>query len=179
MDKVINFINENSHPLFKCVIDAPFKALFDTKGFHFSERAQQFYNQIKHLPHLYVAYTKSQIGNYYIGKSFQNGGRWKRQHAYHLGTLAYHLLKTIRYDDQNHQHWIDALMNIETLEQQDNSYLIELKDEVYICFIPFQFYCNSINLDDKKEIRKINTDFEREVICSFQKLDYNLFKFSE
>lgn len=141
MQLIKNYIQQNYSLLFHHQPNNILTAIFDTKGFRFTVDAQNNYNLIKNQPHLYVAWTNNVNGYYYIGKSFQSGGRWKRQHAYHLGTLAHHLLDTIRYADQNHAHWIEHWMDNETLENiDDNLFSIKLNEEVYISFIPFNIY---------------------------------------
>lgn len=176
MQIIKNYILENSTLLFKHQPHSNQIAIFDSKGFYFAEVAQTIYDQIKHQPHLYVAWTENLEGNYYIGKSFQNGGRWKRQHAYHLGTLAHHFLNTIRYDDQNHAHWIEHWMNSHSMNVVDlNTYSVELKQPVYICFIPFELYSNQSYVSlQKTEIRKINTTIEKQLIQSFRNDNRNL-----
>jgi hypothetical protein len=168
MQIIKNYVRENSTLLFNHKKDNNQMAIFDAKGFYFAEETQAIYNRIKNQPHLYVAWTENQEGHYYIGKSFQNGGRWKRQHAYHLGTLAYHLLNTIRYDDQNHAHWIMHWMRADSINVIDSGiFSVELKDPVYICFIPFEIYSN-YNTLIKTETRKINTSIEKQLIKSYQ-----------
>ena len=125
MGNIKNFVINKSHILFKSnenILSIP----FDNKGFFLSENAQKVYDQIKDLPHLYVAWTDCVNGFFYIGKSYQPGGRWKRQHAYHLGTLAHHLLGTLRDDDQNHQHWIDSWLDVNTLILGNNNHNIKV-----------------------------------------------------
>lgn len=170
MQLIKNYLQQNYSLLFHHKPSNILTAIFDTKGFRFTVDAQNSYNLIKNQPHLYVAWTNNVNGYYYIGKSFQLGGRWKRQHAYHLGTLAHHLLDTIRYDDQNHAHWIEHWMNNETLENiGDNLFSIKLNEEVYISFIPFGIYSdNDFNTLDKNEIRQINTNIERQLIQSYR-----------
>jgi len=170
MQLVKDYVKGNSSILFKGQTLNNQLAIFDSKGFYLSDEAQLLYDKIKNQPHIYVAWTKSKNGYYYVGKSFQIGGRWKRQHAYHLGTLAHHLLNNIRYDDQNHSHWIDHWMHADTIIAiDDNTYMIELKQLVYICFIPFNLYSNyDNNTLEKSEIRNINTMNERLLIESYQ-----------
>jgi hypothetical protein len=170
MQIIKNYVKENSSLLFKYHSVDYKKALLDNKGFYFTDETQKIYNQIKDKPHVYVAWCANQNGYYYVGKSFQIGGRWKRQHAYHLGTLAHHLLNTIRYDDQNHMHWIENWMLKDTLKVvEQDTYSVELKELINICFIPFEIYSNQnyINLE-KSEIRKINSIFEKQLIQSYK-----------
>lgn len=170
MQTIKNYARDNFSLLFQHQPNNTLKSIFDNKGFYFSVDAQNIYSQIKNQPHLYVAWTNNENGNYYVGKSFQSGGRWKRQHAYHLGTLAHHLLNTIRYDDQNHAHWIENWMNIDSLENIDNNlFTVDLKEEIYISFIPFSIYSNQeLNTLEKTEIRKINTNIESQLIQSYR-----------
>ncbi len=164
-----SYIGENSVRLFKTHSEDYLNAIFDEKGFHLSMEAQQKYDQVKSTPHIYIAFTKNVYGHYYIGKSYQNGGRWKRQHAYHLGTLAYHILKTIRYDDQNHQHWIDQWMDLNKVQISTSPFSIYLKEAVYIVFLPFELYSEtSYTILPKSEIRAINTRTESELINHFK-----------
>lgn len=170
MQLIKNYVSGNSTILFKHHHENNHLAFFDNKGFFFTDETQNIYNQIKNQPHLYVAWTNHANGYYYIGKSFQNGGRWKRQHAYHLGTLAHHLLNTIRYDDQNHAHWIEHWMNTATINAIGaNNFSISLQNIVCISFIPFEIYSNQnfINLE-KSDIRKINTETEYQLIKAYQ-----------
>ena len=170
MQLIKNYVRENYSLLFHHEPNNELIAIFDNKGFSFTVEAQNHYNLIKNQPHLYVAWTNDENGYYYIGKSFQLGGRWKRQHAYHLGTLAHHLHDTIRYDDQNHAHWIEKWMNMESLSNiDDNLFSVTLKKEVYISFIPFSFYSNQDTLTlPKTEIRRINTNIEKQLIQSYR-----------
>ena len=167
MNVLKNYVTNNSKTLFRSnkIIT---NAVFDNSGFFFSDSAQLEYNLIKDLPHLYVAWTDGENGFIYIGKSFQPGGRWKRHHAYHLGTLAYHLLGTINNYDQNHQHWIDNWMDINTLNLGNNIHHIQLFKEVKICFIPFKFYSKENHLSlNKTQIRAVNKKTEEELIKSY------------
>ena len=171
MKKIKEYIQKNATLLFKTNEEKSLKAIFDKKGFWFHEITQPFYYKIKSQPHIYVAFNKH---GYYVGISNQSGGRWKRQHAYHLGTLAYHLLGTLRYDDQNHIHWIEAWMKMETLNSNILQNSIILKEEVNICFIPFSLYSEFNNhhtgntLPPKNIIRKINKEFEAALIQSLK-----------
>lgn len=175
-EELLEFISNNSSILFKKSGDKVEYAVFDSKGFWFEPTTQNRYDQIKDEPHLYIAFDKSENGFFYVGKSFQKGGRWKRSHAYHLGTLAHHLLDTLRYDDQNHQHWIDAWMDAQSKDIINNNlYKIRLKQEVYITFIPFKLYSNIdfYNLQPK-EIKSHNHHAEGQIIDWFLTLSKNL-----
>lgn len=169
MEQVINYVADNAEVLFRHVNDNSQVALFDSKGFFFSEAAKLRYDNIKYTPHLYVAWSVNDSGHYYIGKSYQKGGRWQRQHAYHLGTLAHHLLDTIDQYDQNHLHWItnwfvpNSVTNIGL-----NQYSVELMHEVRIAFIPFNVYHEvDFTLLSKEDIRAVNTSFERALIAHY------------
>lgn len=175
IQEIKNYISASAVPLFRCDESLPLKALFDKRGFYFSPEATEQYNIIRNYPHLYVAFTKTEEGFYYVGKSYQAGGRWKRSHAYHLGTLAHHLLNTIRYDDQNHSHWIKAWMDEGSLVLDPGPYSILLKNTVYISFIPFSVYSDVAHSDlPKDEIRKINSCVERELIYLYRQDGYTL-----
>lgn len=161
------YVKNNSETLFKSV-KSNNAIIFDNRGFFFSDEAQNKYDQIKNTPHLYVAWTEHIKGFNYIGISNQPRGRWQRSHAYHMGTLAYHLLETLNKYDQNHKHWIDNWMQIESLNLGDNEHNINLNQEVKICFIPFELYTNKdYNLLDKNDIKKINKKTEEDLIKSY------------
>lgn len=170
MERLKKFVAENSATLFMATDRNDGTIIFDNRGFFFSLNAEERYRLIRNEPHLYVAWTDSPNGYYYVGKSNQKGGRWKRGHAYHLGTLAFHLLDTARYDDQNHQHWIDNWMNQETCQNLgNNQYSISLNWNVKIAFVPFNLYENRpwSNLPSSV-IRQVNTDNERDLIKSYR-----------
>lgn len=171
-----NYVKEHSYLLFKHIENNSLKAIFDNKGFDFTPQAKIAYDRIKSEPHLYVAWTNSKQGHYYIGKSFQKGGRWKREHAYHLGTLAYHLTNNIQKDDQNHAHWILNWMFEQTLTNIGNEqFSINLKKEVFISFIPFNIYSNQHLGDVGKElIKELNHKYEELLRESYKKDGLNL-----
>lgn len=174
-EEIIAYVHENSVPLFMCDQEIPLRAKFDDKGFFFSDQAADIYATIKHSPHLYVAFTENPNGNVYVGKSFQNGGRWKRSHAYHLGTLAYHLLDTIRYDDQNHLHWIENWTIFDTVNIAELPYSVLLQKPVRVAFIPFEAYSrHPINALSRAEIKRINKAAEIELIDIFNNAEFNL-----
>lgn len=167
MKNVKKYVKNNSQTLFKSV-DTINNIVFDNRGFLFSDKAQSKYNKICDLPHIYVAWVDGKDGFFYIGESFQKGGRWRRSHAYHLGTLAYHLLNTMKSYDQNHQHWIDSWMKTETLNLGSNEHFIQLIKEVKICFIPFEIYSEmELSKLDSTEIREINKKIETTLIQSY------------
>lgn len=168
MEKIKKFVRNNSVLLFKVAEGNDHLAVFDNRGFEFSFSATMVYNQIKSQPHLYVAYGN---GFYYIGKSFQSNGRWKRSHYYHLGSLAHEILNTIRADEQRHKHWVDAWMVKTTADVSQSPYQIQLQSSISIAFIPFQLYSDGLNFDEleKTEIRKINKEKEAELIRAYLK----------
>jgi hypothetical protein len=169
LEKIQNYVQNNSSLLFNHVENNPLLALFNTKGFALSLAAQAAYDKIKNEPHLYVAWADGQNGYYYIGKSFQQGGRWKRQHAYHLGTLAHHLLKTTKSYDQNHAHWIAQWMRPETLQADKEPYIIELKQKINISFIPFHVYSSLAHHQlSSQQIKDINAEMEQALIAFYQ-----------
>ena len=171
MEVLKDYVRNNSERLFKHLHEDSEIAICDSKGFFFSDSALTRYNVIKHQPHLYVAWTETPQGQYYIGKSYQNGGRWKRQHAYHLGILAHHVLNTIQSDDQNHQHWIRNWFFPNSLICGGiNEYTIRLQNEVKISFIPFDLYSTeNYSILSKQEIRLRNTLAEKTLIDSYIK----------
>ena len=79
ISEIKDYVQNNYSILFKTSKTESLEAVFDNRGFWFEDSTQLIYNRIKSKPHIYVAFTKS--GFYYIGKSNQQGGRWKRQHA--------------------------------------------------------------------------------------------------
>lgn len=178
INKLKEYVKNNATLLFKTDEKNNLEAIFDSKGFWFHSRTQTIYDIIKSKPHLYVAFTED--GYIYIGISNQIGGRWKRQHAYHLGTLAYHLLGTIRNDDQNHKHWIEAWMDTKTLKINNKLNSIELKKTVHICFIPFELYAGYNNyhqgamLPPKTTTKLINKEVETALIQSYKLDGYKL-----
>ncbi|GAH62770.1 unnamed protein product, partial [marine sediment metagenome] len=130
----------NPVPLFKTKEGDPLEAIFDDKGFYLSSEADEIYRKIKSEPHLYTARAES--GNYfYFGISNQPGGRWKRSHAYHLGTLAYEVLGATRYDDQNHGHWIEAWFEKDSFGNviPESLYSIRMKERILISFYTPEF----------------------------------------
>jgi len=125
----------NPVTLFLTSEDDPLLALFDDKGFFFSSVAQSAYKTIKSEPHIYAARFESGDAIYF-GISNQQGGRWKRSHAYHLGTLAYQILATTRYDDQNHSHWVEAWFRQDTFTNtpSDLKHRIRMRERIVISF---------------------------------------------
>jgi len=82
-------------------------------------------------------YARLRSGKYpYIGRSFQPCGRWKREHAYHLGGLAYELLGTTRYDDQgSHRLWVEKWFRRGTMRWTCSGfYAIEMVEPVVVSF---------------------------------------------
>ena len=162
------YLSKKSCPLFKTLSNNHLTAIFDDKGFVLSNDAQAQYDTIKHEPHLYIAFIHDTFGTTYIGKSNQKGGRWKRSHAYHLGTLAHHLNNSIRYDDQNHSHWIDAWMDITEITRNSIFNSIALKSEVMVVFIPFEIYSGiESSFLTKEEIKSMNHRVEAQLIRDY------------
>lgn len=124
----------NPVPLFRTAADDPLLAVFDEKGFFLSEEAQRIYDQVKDLPHIYVARLGLEDA-YYFGISNQPGGRWKRSHAYHLGGLAYEILGTKRDDDQNHSNWLRAWFEPFEHERRGSHYVIRMREKIIISFV--------------------------------------------
>lgn len=175
LQKIKDYVLSNSVSLFKCNEFLFGRALFDKRGFYFSTDALEQYKIIRDYPHIYVAFTKTEEGFYYVGKSYQVGGRWKRGEAYHLGALARHILASTNGTDQNHSHWVKAWMDESTRVVESEPYSILLKDTVFISFIPFSMYSDIDHAAlTKDEIRKINSDVERELISSYLNDGYTL-----
>jgi hypothetical protein len=169
IDIIKKNVKNNSVLLFRKLEGSNNSIIFDYKGFWLSNEAQQFYNQHKNNPHLYIVSTDTNNG-YYIGKSFQKGGRWKRSNAYHLRDLTCNILDiNPNRDNHNHLHWIENWFDINSLEQIENDcFTLGLLKEIKICFIPFNSYSNLPLLGlDKQEIRRINSNIEIEVIRSY------------
>lgn len=120
-------------PLLRAASDEACLALFDDKGFFLSQAARQVYDKVKHLPHIYVARLESGTA-YYFGISTQRGGRWKRSHAYHLGGLVYEILRTTRYDDQDHSHWVQEWFEPFTQERRGTDFAIRMKEMIMVSF---------------------------------------------
>ena len=71
----------------------------------------------------------------------------------------------MRYDDQNHLHWIESWMQSQTLTLSENDNVISLVKPVYISFIPFNLYSNlRWETMHKKEIQRINKESETMLI---------------
>ena len=142
--------------LFSTLKDDPHVALFDDKGFFFSIEAEKIYQKIKSKPHIYVARFKSNDA-IYIGISNQQGGRWKRSHAYHLGGLAHEILKTTRYDDQNHNRWVNSWFEIENFQKVRtySKYHIRMRKEAFISFYVPEPPATKNNID-KAESRLVS-----------------------
>jgi hypothetical protein len=121
-------------PLFRTAPDDPLLAVFDGKGFFVSDEAHPVFDAIKSLPHIYAARLESENA-YYFGVSNQSGGRWKRQHAYHLGGLAYEILGTKRYDDQDHSRWVAAWFTPFAGTRRGSQYVIPMKEKVVVSFL--------------------------------------------
>ncbi len=172
MDKIKEYVSNNNYSLFKTKLKNKLLAEFDTRGFYFSEVAEKFYKKIKNQPHLYVAFGNN---SFYIGKSFQVGGRWKRSHYYHLGILAHEIIRTCKPKDQPLGHWIDAWMKRDSLTMGTMHNSIILKQDVRISFIPFNIYSDQdINIISKERIREINQTFEKQLIKSYKNDSINL-----
>ena len=134
--EIIDDMLNQGVPLFLPCHQHPGRAFFDSKGFFLSEPAKEQYQSMADSPHIYIAYQKSR-NNIYVGKSNQTGGRWKRSHYYHLGTLAHELLHTKKDDDQDHSHWIPAWFDLPDHECTEGR-CITLKEDVLISFRCFQ-----------------------------------------
>jgi hypothetical protein len=169
MKEIINFVYNSSKPLFKTSPVDKLLASFDDKGFWFSDEAQSDYKKIKDEPHLYVAYGN---GWYYIGKSFQPGGRWKRSSAYHLGTLV-HVLIGSNKKDHKHGHWNNAWMDLDSTHLSNEGHTIMLLADIRIAFVPYILYGGGIDYKviKKDEVRLINDMKETELIAFYREVD--------
>ena len=168
IEDILNKIQYTSVPLFKSDHPDNDYAIFDDKGFFLSNQAEEIYKKIKDKPHIYIAY-----GNdwYYVGKSNQKGGRWKRAHYYHLGGLAHEINNSIRSDEQRHHHWVDAWMDKNEILKIDNLKKIRLHSRVYIKFLEFNEYADVI---DGINVRELNTRKEKEIINILRKQNCKL-----
>ncbi|MFN5418723.1 MAG: hypothetical protein ACK487_00095 [Sphingomonadales bacterium] len=172
MINVIKYVKLNSVPLFKTAETDSLLASFDKRGFYFSSEAKEIYHTIKNLPHLYVAYGNK---HYYIGKSFQTGGRWKRSHYYHLGTLAHEIHGTNKQNEHSHTLWIDSWMERKSVKFNIDQSSIRLKDEIKVSFIPFSIYTNQdYKILINSEIRAINKESESKLIEAYSHTDITL-----
>ena len=138
--RVERYVRAKHFKLFLTEKENDLEAVFDRKGFWIDHETQKIYNGIRNQPHIYVAFTKNKKGYFYIGISNQKGGRWKRSHAYHLGTLAHTFLGTLKNGDQPHFGWVDKWMDEQTINKDIYPYTVLLKEQVYISFIPFEIY---------------------------------------
>jgi hypothetical protein len=132
--------------LFRTLPNQPLLAFFDEKGFFLSVEAQEAYNRVKDLRHIYTARLKSE-NYFYFGISNQRGGRWKRNHAYHLRGLACEILSTKRYDDQDHSLWVDAWFDPFERQHIGSNFIIRMKEPVVISFA-YQQEASSEELKD-------------------------------
>lgn len=166
MNRIKKFVRDHSVSLFKVSLLNDSLAIFDNRGFEFSMQASTLYSQIKSQPHLYVAFGN---GFYYIGKSFQSNGRWRKGHYYHLGTLAHEILNTIKIGEQRHDHWVNAWMLRNTAVLTQIPYRIQLRNDVRIAFIPFELYSEGLKFEnlEKSVVIRINKEKETELIQSY------------
>lgn len=169
--EILDYLLENANKLFKT--SETNVAVFDRRGFYLSDETATIYNPLKNKPHLYLAFGNNY---YYAGKSNQVGGRWKRGHAYHLGELTHEILNTKNSYDHNHSHWIVAWMRSETLQNNQDQFSIQLRDNIQIAFITFDLYAPELNETNltKENIKKINTIKERELIDECKLRNFNL-----
>jgi hypothetical protein len=160
--EIINFVDNESIPLFRTIGGNNLLAVFDNRGFFLSQQAQEVYDKLKHEPHLYVATGN---GYFYVGKSFQLYGRWRRSNAYHLRALTHELLGS-NYKDHRHAHWNRAWMDLATMRLSDEGHSIMLISEVRITFIPFKIYSGGLNFCDmpKADVKILNHNIERDLI---------------
>jgi hypothetical protein len=168
MRELINFIHANSHLCFRTNAEA---VLFDHSGFNLSDAASEAYDQIKHQPHLYVIHRPSETGCY-IGKSFQPGGRMRRNRYYHLGGLAKSILGDECAGGQNHNHWIASWTEDRPILQMtdDGQYAIRLAEPVYVSFVPFRLYGPHVGWQGlaRPVIKEINRAAEIALIGTFR-----------
>lgn len=171
MEGIKEFVLNNSVHLLRNIPNIESIKIFDNRGFWLSEQAQLLYNEIRNEPHLYVVNTSDNSG-WYIGKSFQKGGRWKRSNAYHLRDLSCNILQIFpNQGNQNHLHWIENWFDLKSLNQiESNCFKINQVKEIKICFIPFHFYSTNSFLElTKQEIKNINSNIETQLIRFYLK----------
>jgi hypothetical protein len=173
--RIDEYIRKNSFKLFHTNENDSLIALFDKRGFWFDKKTNVEYKKIMSKPHLYIAFSKNKEGYIYIGMSNQNRGRWQRGHSYHLGTLAHTILGTTKSYDQDHKNWVNSWMRIDTLIMNDKVHSIELKNELYISFIPFELYEKEVNnISTNFTNKEVNEIIEEKLIHFYKKRGYNL-----
>ena len=172
--RIDEFIKKNSFELFHTIENDNLTALFDKNGFWFDKKTKIEYEKIMSKPHIYIAFSENKNGFIYIGVSCQNRGRWQRGHSYHLGTLAHTLLGTKNSFDQNHDHWISKWMKLETIQINEKIHSINLKDQIYISFVPIEFYMNDINFTNCLTNKEVNFEIEKKLIHFYKKSGFNL-----
>lgn len=119
-------------------------AVFNNGGFYFSDLANHEYQPISDLPHIYIVYRKTHEG-WYVGKSNQQGGRWKRSNYYHLRMLSNPILG-IDMNLPHHQNWAATWFgeNPHTAIEE-NHFQIQKLEEIFIAFFPFENKGNYVN----------------------------------
>ena len=173
--RINEFIKRNTFKLFLTNENDNLMALFDKSGFWFDKQAKSEYLKIMSLPHIYIAFSNMKNGFIYIGMSNQTRGRWQRSHAYHLGTLAHTLLGTTNSFDQDHRSWIKRWMKLNSIIINDKIHSINLIEDVFISFVPLNFYENDIKLLSKSLTnRQINQEIEKKLIHFYKKKGLNL-----
>lgn len=173
--RIDEFIKKKSFKLFLTNENDNLIALFDKSGFWFDKQTKSEYKKIMSLPHIYIAFSSMKDGYIYIGMSNQNRGRWQRGHAYHLGTLAHSLLGTTNSFDQDHSSWIKRWMKLDTMNINDKIHCIKLKEDIFISFVPLNFYENDIKFNAKNLTdRQVNQEIEKRLIHFYKKKGLNL-----
>ncbi|MGQ9610667.1 MAG: hypothetical protein ACUVWN_15335 [bacterium] len=141
-------------PLFKTVYDQTL-AIFNDEGFFLSEEAEKKYKHIRSKPHIYVARLESGDA-YYIGSSNQQGGRFKRNPAYHLGGLACEILEKKDKNKQDHSKWVQEWFKCSTRALNSCKtchafyHTVRLKEKVIISFFS----------SEKEEFKKYLKNYE-------------------
>ena len=172
--RIDEFIKKNSFKLFHTIENDNLTALFDKRGFWFDKITKIEYQKIMSKPHIYIAFSDNKNGYIYVGISNQTRGRWQRGHSYHLGTLAHTILRTKNSYDQNHDQWVSCWMKLETININEKIHSITLKNQIYISFIPFEFYMNDIIVNDCFTHKEINLEIEKRLIQFYKKRGFNL-----
>lgn len=183
LEYILPYIETNKVKLFKTDPINSDLAIFDNKGFKLSDQADSILNELDpltnerfySLPHLYIAFMEEKLdepNHIYVGKSCPPNAILQRAYNYPNGTLVYNLTKSIRPDDLNHVHWLDAWMEMESLKRGEIN-TIKQKSPIYICFIPFQVYAAlDFRILSDNQIRAFNRDRELVLIQYFKSLSH-------
>lgn len=129
VEKLWEIVLKNPVPLFKTVDCDPTLAIFENSKLSLSEEAKKL---TKIVPQVYIARLESENA-YYIGKSDQPGGRWKRGEDHHLGKLARAILSFPK--ECKYSNWVRNWFKFSDYDCWKNCNKIPLKEKVIITFL--------------------------------------------